>query len=131
LQRKANGRVDGFIVEGPTAGGHSAPPRGRLELNEAGEPIYGARDRVDLIKLAALGLPFWLAGGCATPEALAAAVASGAEGVQIGSAFALCAESGLRDDYRRALLTKAIAGDVRVFNDPLASPTGFPFKVAS
>ena len=28
LARKANGRVDGFIVEGPTAGGHNAPARG-------------------------------------------------------------------------------------------------------
>ncbi len=27
LARKATGRVDGFIVEGPTAGGHNAPPR--------------------------------------------------------------------------------------------------------
>ena len=26
LLRKANGAVDGFIVEGPTAGGHNAPP---------------------------------------------------------------------------------------------------------
>ena len=30
LARKANGRVDGFIVEGPNAGGHNAPPRGEL-----------------------------------------------------------------------------------------------------
>ena len=29
LLRKANGVVDGFIVEGPTAGGHNAPPRGK------------------------------------------------------------------------------------------------------
>jgi len=28
------------------------------------------------------------------------------------------------------LLAKAIAGEARVFTDPLASPTGFPFKVA-
>lgn len=28
LARKSNGRVDGFVVEGPTAGGHNAPPRG-------------------------------------------------------------------------------------------------------
>jgi NAD(P)H-dependent flavin oxidoreductase YrpB (nitropropane dioxygenase family) len=48
LARKSNGRVDGFIVEGNTAGGHNAPPRGALRLDEGGEPIYGERDRVDL-----------------------------------------------------------------------------------
>ena len=44
--------------------------------------------------------------------------------------FAFCAESGLREDYRRALLQQAIDGTTSVFTDPLASPAGFPFKVA-
>jgi nitronate monooxygenase len=44
LARKATGYVDGFVVEGPTAGGHNAPPRGTVELNQRGEPIYGPRD---------------------------------------------------------------------------------------
>ena len=130
LQKKANGRVDGFVVESPRAGGHSAPPRGKLQLSERGEPIYGERDRVDLVKMRQLGVPFWLAGGCATSSALNAAIREGAAGVQIGSAFALCAESGLRADYRLELLRRAVAGDVKIFNDPAASPTGFPFKVA-
>lgn len=34
LQRRASGRVNGFIVEGPTAGGHNAPPRGALQLSD-------------------------------------------------------------------------------------------------
>jgi nitronate monooxygenase len=70
LARKANGRVDGFVVEGPTAGGHNAPPRGKLQLNDLGEPVYGERDRVDLTKLRDLGLPFWLAGGYGSRERL-------------------------------------------------------------
>lgn len=131
LLRKSNGRVDGFVVEGPRAGGHSAPPRGRMELSARGEPVYGERDRVDLEKIRALGRPFWIAGGCGSPEGLAEALAAGAAGVQVGSAFALCAESGLRADFRRTLLDQAIAGEVSVFNDPHASPTGFPFKVAA
>ncbi len=130
LTRKANGRVDGFIVEGPTAGGHNAPPRGKLQLNAAGEPVYGERDVVDLVKLKALGLPFYLAGGYGSPEKFAEALSLGAAGVQVGTAFAPCAESGMRDDYRQAVLTRVAAGDTRVFTDPLASPTGFPFKVA-
>ena len=60
-------RPDGFVVEGPRAGGHSAPPRGKLTLDEAGEPIYGPKDDADLEKVAALGVPFWLAGAYASP----------------------------------------------------------------
>ena len=30
--------ADGSVIEGPTAGGHNAPPRGRMQLTEAGEP---------------------------------------------------------------------------------------------
>jgi len=130
LARKANGRVDGFIVEGPTAGGHNAPPRGKLQLNARGEPVYGPRDEVNLVKLAALGLPFWLAGGYGEPGRLQEARDAGAQGVQVGTAFALCAESGLRADYRHALLDRIAAGTASVFTDPLASPTGFPFKIA-
>ena len=113
LLKKANGRVDGFVVEGPTAGGHNAPPRGKLQLNEAGEPIYGERDKVDLEKMRELGLPFWLAGGYGTAEKLREALAAGATGVQVGTAFAFCAESGLRDDYKQALLKKAISGEAK------------------
>ena len=131
LHRKANGIVNGFIVEGPTAGGHSAPPRGKMQLNDRGEPIYGERDAVDLQRMRELGVPFWLAGGCGTPERLEQARAAGAEGIQVGSAFALCAESGLRADYRRALLREVLDGKAAIFNDPAASPTGFPFKVAA
>lgn len=58
LARKAGGPVDGFIVEGWTAGGHNAPPRGPMQLNAGGEPVYGARDAVDLAKMRELGLPF-------------------------------------------------------------------------
>jgi nitronate monooxygenase len=130
LLKKANGRIDGFVVEGPTAGGHNAPPRGKLQLNEAGEPFYGDRDKVDLEKIRELGLPFWLAGGYGTAEKLREALAAGATGVQVGTAFAFCAESGLRDDYKQALLKKAISGEAKVFTDPLASPTGYPFKAA-
>ena len=48
LLRKSPGGIDGFVVEGPTAGGHNAPPRGQLHLSERGEPVYGERDVVDL-----------------------------------------------------------------------------------
>ncbi len=129
MVKKANGRVDGFVIEGPTAGGHNAPPRGKLQLNDGGEPIYGDRDIVDLEKLRELGLPFWLAGGYGRPEQLREALAAGAAGIQVGTAFAYCVESGLRADYKQTVLDQVAAGTARVFTDRLASPSGFPFKV--
>ncbi len=130
MLKKANGRVDGLIVEMRTAGGHNAPPRGKVQLSDAGEPVYGERDAIDLAKLRELGVPFWLAGGYGFPEKLQEALALGAAGIQVGTAFEFADESGLRADYKRDLLAKAVAGTAHVFTDPLASPTGFPFKVA-
>lgn len=129
LSRKANGRVDGFVVEGPTAGGHNAPPRGPLTLDDSGAPIYGPRDEVDLAGLAELGLPFWIAGGAGTPEALERARVAGAAGIQVGTLFAFCDESGLDETYKSSVLIHALRDEVRVHTDPNASPTGYPFKV--
>jgi NAD(P)H-dependent flavin oxidoreductase YrpB (nitropropane dioxygenase family) len=128
LLRKSNGRVDGFIVEGPTAGGHNAPPRGAMQLNDRGEPIYGARDVVDSAAMRELGVPFWLAGGYGTPDRLEDALAQGAAGIQVGTLFAGCDESGLEPSLRAELVRAACAGAADVFTDPLASPTGYPFK---
>jgi nitronate monooxygenase len=58
------------------------------------------------------------------------ALDNGAAGVQVGTAFAFTEESGLRPDLKNELLAQAVAGTGVVFTDPLASPTGFPFKVA-
>jgi nitronate monooxygenase len=130
MLKKANGRVDGLVIETRTAGGHNAPPRGKMQLSEAGEPIYGERDSIDIAKLRELGVPFWLAGGYGHPEKVREALAQGAAGVQVGTAFEFAWESGLREDYKDALMARVIADTAHVFTDPLASPTGFPFKVA-
>ncbi|MBA2292631.1 MAG: nitronate monooxygenase [Gemmatimonadales bacterium] len=129
LVRKSSGRVDGFVVEGPTAGGHNAPPRGAMQLNAAGEPLYGERDVVDLAKLCELGVSFWVAGGAGSPGALCDALDAGAQGIQVGTLFAYCEESGMAPGYRDQIVAATAAGDVSVFTDPLASPTGYPFKV--
>lgn len=129
LARKSNGPVDGFVVEGETAGGHNAPPRGALQLSPAGEPIYGPRDVCDLEKVRELGLPFWLAGSYGAPDKLAEALRRGAAGIQVGTAFAFCEESGIRADLKQQVLQLSREGKARIFTDPLASPTGFPFKV--
>ncbi len=125
-----SGAPDAFVVEMPTAGGHNAPPRGRARLSDAGEPVYGPRDRVDLDDIAALGAPFWVAGGRGDPAGLRDALDHGAAGVQVGTAFAFCDESGLSPMLRRQALDAVRAGTAEVRTDPIASPTGYPFKVA-
>jgi len=129
ILKRANGSVEGFIIEGPTAGGHNAPPRGKLQLDENGEAIYGERDLVDTEKIRQLGLPFWLAGGYGSPEKLREALSLGAAGIQVGTAFAFCEESGIREDYKQAVLEKVASSGARVTTDSSASPTSFPFKV--
>jgi NAD(P)H-dependent flavin oxidoreductase YrpB (nitropropane dioxygenase family) len=99
-------------------------------LDDSGEPRYGPRDDADLERLAAIGLPFWLAGSYGTPARLQAARAAGAAGVQVGTLFALSHESGLRHDLRSQLLRQVRDGTLHVRTDRAASPTGFPFKIA-
>lgn len=129
LSKNATGDVDGFIIEGPTAGGHNAPPRGKLQLTDDGEPVYGERDVADLEAIAKVGLPFWLAGSYAEPERVVEALNAGATGVQVGTAFAYSNESGFSTEIKKEVIASSKAGRAGVFTDPLASPTGFPFKV--
>lgn len=129
------GGINGFVVEGPTAGGHNANPRSKpIQYNRRGEPIYTDRDKPDLQELARIckqqGIPFYLAGGYASPEAYQLAREVGATGVQVGSIFALSAESGLEPEIRKFFIEQALRGKFDNFTDPLASPSGFAFKVA-
>ena len=129
LLKKATGSIQGFVIEGPTAGGHNAPPRGQVAYDEIGQPIYTERDICDLEEMRKLDVPFWLAGGQATPEALQEALREGAAGIQVGTLFAFCKESGFRADFRERVQEQAQEERLSVYTDPLASPTGFPFKV--
>lgn len=129
LATKADGHVDGFVIEGPTAGGHNAPPRGPLTLDANGEPVYGERDVPDLQKIRDIGRPFWLAGSYGNPSGLERAKAAGAAGIQVGTAFAFCEESGMTSELKGTVIENCRRKIARVFTDAKASPTGFPFKV--
>lgn len=120
---------DGFIVEAPSAGGHNAPPRGPRRIDDLGQPIYDERDEVDIAHLRELGLPFWLAGSYGTPAGLREAMEEGAAGVQVGTAFAFCEESGLVADLKREITEQVVDDTVEVRSDWRASPTGFPFRI--
>lgn len=129
LATKASGEVNGFVVELPVAGGHNAPPRKKGEFSRDGEPIYGERDVPDLEAIQALGKPFWLAGGFGEPAKVVEAIKDGAVGVQVGTAFAYCNESGFTREIKDEVIAESRSGTLDVYTDAIASPTGFPFKV--
>ena len=52
-------------------------------------------------------------------------------GIQIGTLFAFSNESGFTAELKRSVLESALRGEVAVRTDPLASPTGYPFKVVT
>lgn len=130
LRRKSSGTVDGFVVEASIAGGHNAPPRGPMQLTPEGEPIYGERDCIDPEKFVKIGLPFWLAGGYGRIGKLREAQELGAKGIQVGTAFAFCEESGFEPEIKAKILASVKRGDLKIHTNAFASPTGFPFKVA-
>ncbi|MBN2177078.1 MAG: nitronate monooxygenase [Demequinaceae bacterium] len=130
LSKDSHTRPDGFVIEGPRAGGHNAPPRGKLVFDESGEPVFGPRDDADVAQVAACGLPFWLAGAVGTPEGLVAAEEQGAQGIQAGTLFALSHESGLDNALKERAIAGVRDGTLTVRTMPRVSPTGFPFKVA-
>ena len=128
---KCGNGVNGLVVEGATAGGHNAPPRGPKKLSDRGEPVYGPRDSVDPAALMALGVPFWMAGSYGSPARLAEALEAGATGIQVGTLFALSDESGLRPDLKERIIAQSLQNELSVYTDAVASPTGFPFKVVT
>ncbi|NQV07551.1 nitronate monooxygenase, partial [bacterium] len=129
LSRRADSTIEGFVIEYPTAGGHNAPPRTKGSMTDQGEPLYGDKDVPDLDVFRELGLPFWLAGSYGHRTQVKQAIAEGAAGVQVGTAFAYCEESGLDAGIKRQVIAESKQRTASVFTDPIASPTGFPFKV--
>lgn len=122
---------DGFIIEHHTAGGHNANPAGPMVKDALGQPIYGTRDEADLAAIRAVGLPFWLAGGYSSRAKLQSALAIGANGIQAGTVFAMAEESGMKPEYRSAILNSIRNGakDEDLVHTSTFSPTGFSFKV--
>jgi len=121
-------RPFGFVFEGPSAGGHNAPPADyRRILGEP--PKWGAKDELDSRRLAGLHEPFWLAGAYGNSEGLRRSLEVGAAGVQCGTILAFSNESGMSAALRLRALERIWHKDLAVVTEPLMSPTGFPFKV--
>lgn len=124
LHTRSSRPFDGFVIELPIAGGHNAQPRNKVTR------VYDmdGKDNPGIEKIRDLGLPIWLAGGYCSPEALREALELGANGVQIGTAFSLCRESGLPQEWKRQRIQRILAGKDVVVTNHRASPTDFPFK---
>jgi nitronate monooxygenase len=89
--------VDAVIAQGLEAGGH----RGHFLSPDLTRQL-GTLALVPRIA-AAVGVPVIAAGGIADARGVAAAVALGAAGVQVGTAFLLCTEATTAAIHRRAL----------------------------
>ena len=89
--------VDAVVAEGFEAGGHN-----------------GAEETSTMVLLPhvrrQISIPLIAAGGISTGEAMLAAMALGAEGVQVGTRFALTAESSASDEFKR-MCTELKEGD--------------------
>ncbi len=120
-------RPDAFVVEGPAAGGHNAPPskRGR---DDNGDYIYGPEDDADLAAVATLGIPFWVAGGYGSPPDRGSAAPVLRR--QVGTLFALSSDSGMDPVIRRRVLEQVWERKLDVVTSVGASPSTYPFKVA-
>ena len=125
--------VDALVVQGAEAGGHQG-----FFLGEPAEPLPLRR----LLQLVAgaTGLPLVAAGGIADGPRMAAALATGASAVQVGTWFLLAPEAGTSEPHRRSLagdrptrLTRAFTGRSargivnRFMTDhDAAAPRGYP-----
>jgi pimeloyl-ACP methyl ester carboxylesterase len=95
--QKAN--VDAIVASGFEAGGH----RGSF-LRAAEDSLTGTFSLVPQVA-DLVSVPVVAAGGIADARGIVAALALGAQGVQIGTAFLACEESGASPAHREALLS--------------------------
>jgi len=98
--------VDAIVAEGFEAGGHN----GREETT--------TMCLIPQIKQA-IKVPLIAAGGIGSGKAMAAAMALGADGVQIGSIFAASVESSAHDDFKKSIVM-ANEGDTKLALKKLA-----------
>lgn len=90
--------VDAVVAQGSEAGGH----RGTFAPG-AGPQLVGTLALVPQV-VDRVGVPVVAAGGIADGRGVAAVLALGAAGAQIGTAFLPCPESGILGTHKRAVL---------------------------
>jgi nitronate monooxygenase len=113
--RAVEAGADVIVAQGSEAGGHRSsfdvPPDGVV-------PLIGTFALVPQV-VAAVDVPVVATGGIMDGRGLAAALALGADGVQMGTRFLVTAESGVPEGYRRrvaqardtdTVMTRAVSG---------------------
>ena len=98
--------ADVVCAQGAEAGGHRGTFIGSME-----ESMIGTMSLVPMMA-AAVKVPVIAAGGIMDGRGISAALHLGAAGVQMGTAFLPCPESGIHPDYKRALLGPGAARTV-------------------
>ena len=93
--------VDALVVDGAEAGGHPPP-------SEVGTLVLVRR----VVK--AVKLPVVASGGIADGAGIAAMLALGAEGVQLGTRFIATPEASVHENYKRAVLEADVEGTALV-----------------
>jgi len=91
--------VDAVIAQGSEAGGHRGTFRGEFEAGLIGTMAL-VPQTAD-----AISLPVVASGGIMDGRGVAAALALGAQAVQMGTAFLTCEEAGVPDVYKQAILS--------------------------
>ena len=102
--------VDALVVDGAEAGGHPPP-------SEVGTLVL-VRRVVKSVKL-----PVVASGGIADGAGVAAMLALGADGVQLGTRFIATPEASVHEKYKRAIL------DAKVEDTHLVGRGGLPLRV--
>jgi len=98
-QKAVDAGVDGLVVEGGEGGGFKSPrPVSTMVLL----PLVASR----------LGVPIIAAGGFVDGPTMAAALALGAEGVQLGTRMVSALESPVHDNWKQAILDADEQGTV-------------------
>jgi len=113
--RAVEAGADVIVAQGSEAGGH----RSTFDVPRDGVvPLVGTFALVPQV-VAALDVPVIAAGAVMNGRGLAAALALGADGVQMGTRFLVAAESGAPEGYRRrvaqardtdTVITRAVSG---------------------
>ncbi|MDR5733604.1 nitronate monooxygenase [Caballeronia sp. LZ025] len=100
-QQLADANMDAIVAQGTEAGGH----RGLFDIDSDDDEL----GTFALTRLLAskFDVPVIAAGGIMDGAGIAAALALGAQGAQLGTAFVACTETSIDAGYRRAILSDA------------------------
>ncbi len=117
-QDKYDRTPDGFVVEGPMAGGHLG-----FKPEQVFDPAYALDNLVtDVLTVAKpLGIPVIAAGGLFTGQDVKRVLDLGASGAQLGTRFVATSECDAPDEFKQAYVT-CEPNDIDIVQSPVGMP---------